>query len=269
MTTLGDFLRARRGDVSPATAGLPTSGVRRVPGLRREEVALLAGVSADYYVRLEQGRERHPSAQVVDALARALRLAPDAREHLHRLAGLTPRTVPTYAPEQVDPQLRHLLDMWPANPALVLGRAYDVLAENALGAALFGPTANLAFKVFLDPSARSFYPDWPTAAASTAAGLRLASGAAPHDPVLSRVVTTLLRESPDFRALWSRHDARAKAAGTKSLLHPEVGPLTLTMQTFDVRAAPGQELVVYHAAPGSRSAEALTLLGTLTATRAG
>jgi transcriptional regulator with XRE-family HTH domain len=267
-TALGDFLRLHRAKVTPAEANLVTSGVRRVPGLRREEVALLAGMSADYYVRLEQGRERHPSAQVLDALARTLRLDPDAREHLHRLAGLSPRAHLSAGAERVDPQLRRLLDMWPDNPALVLGRAYDVLATNQLGTALFGAAGNLAFKVFLDPAAHTFYPDWPEVAAHTAAGLRLAWGGAPDDPVLSRVIRTLRSRSADFGALWARQDARGKTALTKNLRHPDVGPLTLAMQTFDVRAAPGQQLVVYHAEAGSSSARALTLLGTLEATRA-
>ncbi|GIE23866.1 helix-turn-helix domain-containing protein [Winogradskya humida] len=263
---LGEFLRGRRAEVTPGQAGVISSGVRRVPGLRREEVALLAGVSVDYYVRLEQGRERHPSVQVLDALSRALRLDEDGRTHLHRLAGLSPRADPGHAIEHIDPQLRQLLDMWPNNPALVLGRAYDVLATNRIGEALFGPAGNLAFKVFLDPAGRTFYPDWPEVARATTSGLRLASGAAPHDPVLDRVIRTLTSESDAFRELWTRNDARGKTAETKRVVHPQVGPLTLTMHAFDVRSSPGQQLVVYHAEPGSRSAQALTLLGSLAAT---
>jgi transcriptional regulator with XRE-family HTH domain len=261
-TALGDFLRRRRAELTPTQTGLLTSGVRRVPGLRREEVALLAGMSADYYVRLEQGRERHPSVQVLDALARALRLDVDARQHLHRLAGLSPLAHAPAAAERVDPELRRLMDMWPDNPALVLGRGYDVLAANPLGEALFGSCGNLAFKVFLEPSARAFYSDWHEVAAGTVAGLRLASGAAPDDPVLDRVIRALMGRSREFRSLWARHDARGKSAQSKRLVHPEVGPLTLAMQTFDVRAEPGQQLVVYHAHPGSEDAQALRLLGT-------
>ncbi len=265
---LGDYLRVRRAAVTPAESGLVTSGLRRVPGLRREEVALLAGMSADYYVRLEQGRERHPSPQVLDALARALRLDGDARQHLYRLAKVSPPDLVPAGVEHVDPHLRRLMDMWPDNPALVLGRAYDVLAANRLGEVLFGATGNLAFKVFLEPAAHAFYADWPEVARMTTAGLRLASGAAPGDPVVERVIRTLVRDSAEFRELWQRHDARGKTAETKRLVHPEVGPLTLDMQTFDVRAQPGQQLVVYHAEPGSPSAGALSLLGTLAATRA-
>ncbi|GAA3762263.1 helix-turn-helix transcriptional regulator [Salinactinospora qingdaonensis] len=267
---LGDYLRARRGRVSPESAGLPTVGTRRVPGLRREEVATMAGMSVDYYVRLEQGRERNPSAQVLDAITRVLRLDDDARLHLFRVAGLSPRPDRGAAPEHVDAQLLRLMDMWPQNPALVLGRAYDVLAGNQLAYALFngfrhGP--NLLMKVFLDSQARTFYPDWERVAANTVAGFRVLHGAAPHDPRIGEVVETLRAQSPDFATMWERHDARSKRMESKRFHHPDVGELTLRMDAFDVKAAPGQELIVYHAEPGTTSADTLRLLGTLAATR--
>jgi transcriptional regulator with XRE-family HTH domain len=269
-TPLGEHLRARRAQVSPEALRLPSTGVRRVPGLRREEVAFLAGVSVDYYVRLEQGRERHPSAQVLDAIAGVLEPGgdPDFRLHLYRLAGLTPEP-PASTPERVDPQLLELMTGWPDQPALVLGRAYDVLAANQLGRALLAVEAgdNLMEKVFLTPTARSFYRDWERVAADSVAGFRLLHGRTPDDPRTLEVLARL-QESAEFAALWERHDARGKRIETKRFSHPEVGDLTLRMQAFDVRAAPGQELVVYHAEPGSASAEGLRLLGSLAATEA-
>jgi transcriptional regulator with XRE-family HTH domain len=272
-TPLGDFLRRSRAQVQPGDVGVPSSGPRRVAGLRREEVALLAGVSVDYYARLEQGRERTPSVQMLDALSVALLLDEDARMHLFRLAGLAPRTRPSAASERVDPGLLQLMDAWPDNPALVLGRAYDVLASNTIADALFGGFAfsrNLMLLVFLDPAARSFYPDWPAVAANSVAGFRLAFGAAPHDPRIRAVLAELTEHSGEFRDLWARHEAQGKTLAVKTFRHPEVGETTLRMQAFDVRSAPGQELVVYHAEPGSRAAESLRLLGTIAATgRAG
>ncbi|OLR92833.1 helix-turn-helix domain-containing protein [Actinokineospora bangkokensis] len=266
-TPLGDYLRNLRARVSPEQVGLPTTGVRRVPGLRREEVATLAGVSADYYVRLEQGRERNPSVQVLDALAAVLELDDDARLHLMHLAGVTPRPRAASV-ERVSPELVALMDAWPNQPALVLGRAYDVLAANQLGTALFGPAGetNLVHKVFLDPAGRSFYADWDTIAANSVAGLRMAHGEAPDHPRLRALLTGMLDRSPEFARLWSRHTARGKTVERKHLVHPEVGDLHLHMQTFDVRAAPGQQLIVYHAEPGSPSAHNLALLGALAAT---
>ncbi|WP_305787140.1 helix-turn-helix domain-containing protein [Symbioplanes lichenis] len=265
-TPLGEFLRHRRDAVKPADAGLPDRGDRRVAGLRREEVAQLAGVSVDYYVRLEQGRERNPSAQVLETLAAALRLDDDARLHLFRLAGLAPRARAAAAAEHVDPALEELLRQWPANPAVIYGRAYDVLAANPLGEALFGgfaATRNLVRLVFTEPGAREFYADWPAVAAGTVAGLRMHLSEAPDDPRIGEVLRELLTTSAEFARLWSRHDVRGKSADRKTFRHPAVGELTLRVQTFDVRGSHGQELAVYHAAPGSPSADALTLLGML------
>ncbi|NVI92296.1 helix-turn-helix transcriptional regulator [Actinomadura sp. BRA 177] len=265
---LGAYLSARRAEVTPDEVGLPNVGFRRVPGLRREEVAMLAGVSVDYYVRLEQGRERTPSAQVIDALAVALRLAEDGRRHLFRLAGLSPRAQVAVT-GRVDPSLLQLMDAWPGNPAIVYNRAYDVLASNAIADALFHDWAhsrNLMHVVFTDPVARTFCRDWHEVARNSVAGFRLGHGEAPDDPRIRRVLTELLEGSPEFVELWARHDARGKALESKRFRHHEVGALTLTMQTFDVRSSPGQELVVYHAEPGSSSSEALALLGSLVAT---
>nr|WP_084515378.1 helix-turn-helix transcriptional regulator [Nocardia acidivorans] len=248
---------------------LPSSGPRRVPGLRREEVALLVGVSVDYYIRLEQGRERGPSVQVVDALSIALRLTEDDRQHLLRLAGLTPRARSTAVRDRVDPSLLQLMDLWPGNPAIVYNRAYDVLASNALADALFHDWAhsrNLMHVVFADPTARTFYRDWHEVARNSVAGFRLGYGHAPDDPRIQQVLTELLDRSPEFAHLWTRHDVRGKALERKRFDHHAVGALTLTMQTFDVRSSPGQELVVYHAESASPSHEALALLGSLAAT---
>jgi transcriptional regulator with XRE-family HTH domain len=271
---LGTFLRARRARRSPQDSGLPASGPRRVPGLRREEVAILAGVSTDYYVRLEQGRERHPSAQVVDALARALDLDAEAAAHLHRLAHPAPghrRPARGDRGDRVSPTLLGMMEGWHRTPALVVDRCLTVLAHNALGRALFdGHThsTDLLRLVFLDPHARDFYPDWDRVAAGTVAALRAGAGTDPDDPRLIAAVGELTLKSPEFGRLWARHDVRAKSHESKRLRHPLVGELTLDYETLTVHSAPGQQLVVYHAAPGSASEQALGLLGSLTASGA-
>ncbi|MFD5622158.1 helix-turn-helix transcriptional regulator [Streptomyces yangpuensis] len=259
---LGAFLRARRAALRPQDVGLASHGVRRVAGLRREEVAVLADMNVDYYARLEQGRERHPSAQVLDALAHALRLRPDAHAHLHRLAGSPPVGRP--ATDLVGPALRSLLDGFPDRPAFVVNTALDILAANACARALhapFSPADNLARMVFLDPAGRRFYSDWAATSRATAGHLREACGIAPDDPRLHGLVRTLTTRSPDFARLWTTHDVLAKTQDAKHLQHPVAGRLTLTYQSFDVRAAPGQQLIVYQAAPGGPGARALSLLG--------
>ncbi|MEU8475461.1 helix-turn-helix domain-containing protein [Streptomyces hygroscopicus] len=266
---LGRFLRARRELVRPEDVGILPGARRRVAGLRREEVALLAGVSTDYYVRLEQGRERHPSSQVVDALARALVLEEDAVAHLHRLARPAPgRRRPGARRERVSPTLLRMMEGWPRTPAVVLGRCLTVLAHNTLGGALFdGHThsRDLVRLVFLDPDAREFYPDWERVAANTVAGLRAAVGLDEEDPELIAVVGELSLKSETFRRLWARHDIRQKTHETKRFRHRLVGELTLDYEALTVNSAPGQQLVVYQAEPGSPSEQALSLLGSLAA----
>ncbi|MEV6642640.1 helix-turn-helix transcriptional regulator [Amycolatopsis sp. NPDC051371] len=265
---LGEFLRARREQVGSAERGLPAGGSRRVAGLRREEVAVLAGVSTDYYVRLEQGRERHPSAQVLDALAHGLALDEDATAHLHRLAQPAPRRRRARRREQVSPNLSRLMDGWPDTPALVLGRCLEVLAHNTLGEALFGGhthSDDLVRLVFLDPDASEFYPDWERVAVNTVGGLRAAAGIDPDDPRLIETVGELSAKSADFRRLWARHDIRQKTHEIKRFHHRLVGELVLSYEALTVNSAPGQQLVVYQAEPGSPSEAGLALLGSLAA----
>lgn len=268
---LGQFVRAQRDRLTPADVGLIDAGRRRVPGLRREEVALLAGISVDYYVRLEQGREPRPSVQVLEGLASALRLSDDAREHLMRLAGAAPRARRAPVREVADPALCHMLEQWSSQPALVLGRAYDVLATNDLAEGLFSGfpvSRNLLIELFLDDDTIAFYADWEDAARSAVAGWRHQMGIWSTDPRFAQIRDMLLADSPDFARLWGENRVQGKDLTAKRLRHPEVGDLALTMLTFDVRNGSGQQLIVYQAVPGSASDERLKLLGSLAATRA-
>ncbi|QFU86316.1 helix-turn-helix transcriptional regulator [Amycolatopsis sp. YIM 10] len=262
---LGQFLRARRAQARPEDSGLAPGPRRRVSGLRREEVALLAGVSTDYYIRLEQGRERNPSPQVLDALAQALDLDEELAEHLHRVA--RPLPARRAAGDRVSENLLRSMAAWPDTPAVVLGPYLNVLAHNALGGALFAGhrySDDLVRLVFLDPDGRTFYPDWDRVAVNTVAGLRAA--AIDHDdPRLIEVVGELSVKSAEFRKLWARHDIRQKTRETKRFQHPLVGPLTLHYESLTVNSAPGQQLVIYQADADSPTAEALQLLGSLVA----
>jgi transcriptional regulator with XRE-family HTH domain len=266
---LGEFLRARRARVQPGDHGMPTPANRRTPGLRREDVAVLAGVSTDYYVRLEQGRERHPSPQVIDALAGALCLDTDARSYLHDLARPTPPSRRRRAVDRVEPSLITLINSWRDTPAQILNRSSDLLTANPLARALYSwmydaGEQNLVRAVFLIEAARDFYPDWKQAAASVVAGLRMRADRDLENPRLIELVGELSLKSPEFVRLWSRHDVRPKRAQTKIVYHPQVGELTLAVEPLTIDSSPGQQLMIYHADPGSRSAQSLALLGSLT-----
>ncbi|MFK0110134.1 helix-turn-helix transcriptional regulator [Streptomyces sp. NPDC091217] len=266
---LGGFLRARRARLRPEDVGIPPSGRRRVPGLRREEVATLAGLSTDYYTRLEQGRERHPSLQILEAVARTLQLDDEAVAHLYRTAGpTTRRTRRASNAERVAPHLRRLLDTWSDTPAFVLDPALDILARNQLAAALyagFAHSGNLLRMTFLDPAAPHFYRDWDRAAESAVATLRRAAGIDSEDPRLSQLVGELSMKSAAFRVLWARHDVHGKTREAKRFHHAQVGDLELHYESFTVNSAPTQQLVVYQAEVGTSSADALALLGSLSA----
>ncbi|MFJ9080393.1 helix-turn-helix transcriptional regulator [Streptomyces sp. NPDC102278] len=267
---LGDFLRAHRARLRPGDVGLASHGRRRVAGLRREEVAVLAGMNTDYYARLEQGRERSPSAQILEVIGDALCMDVEAREHLYRLAGAVPDGHRAPPRETAAVMLRQLLDGFTGTPAFVLNPATDFLAANALADALFSPfreVDNLARMIFLDPAARAFFTHWDRAAEAVVAGLRQATGVDPRYPRLPELVGFLGEASEEFAALWSSHTVYGKSRDAKDLVHPEVGPLSLTYHAFDVRGAVGQQVVIYHAEPESPSAQALSLLGSLGATR--
>ncbi|MER8161395.1 helix-turn-helix transcriptional regulator [Streptomyces sp. NPDC094472] len=264
---LGEYLRARRELVGPEDVGLPAVGRRRVPGLRREELALLAGISSDYYLRLEQGRDRHPSEQVLDALARVLRLDDDATAHLHRLARPAPRHRPR-RPERVPAGIQQLVLSWTRNPAFVQGRYMDILFANPLAIALSPlcrPGVNVVRALFLDPEIREAHGS-ETATAGVVAGLRALVGPDVDDPPLAELVGELSVRSERFRRLWARHDVKPKAgAGTSTFQHPQIGPIELSYEKLAVTGTEGQLLVVYHAAPGSPAEQALALLSGLAA----
>ncbi|WP_051783062.1 helix-turn-helix domain-containing protein [Lentzea aerocolonigenes] len=261
---LGDFLKTRRSQLRPDDVGVPTYGERRrVPGLRREELARLAGVSSSYYTRLEQGHSSGASAEVVDALATALRLDDAERQHLHALAKPA-RRARRSPPEHVSDATSQLLAALVDVPAIVLGRRSDVLAWNRPGHALFAGhldvarRPNMAELVFLDPHVRELYADWPGKAEAVVGNLRLVAGRHPDDAALHELVGRLSAKSSEFASLWAGHRVKACATAEYEMRHPLVGPLTVTQQTLGNGTGP--DVVVATAAPGSASQAALALL---------
>ncbi|MFG2825077.1 helix-turn-helix transcriptional regulator [Kitasatospora sp. NPDC048365] len=270
---LGAFLRSRRSRLQPADVALPDfGGHRRVAGLRREEIAQLAGVSVDYYTRMEQGRVANPSELVLDSLARALRLSEDETRHLRRLAQPRPatrRTSRTARTEQqhVRPMLRRLLDELRDVPAMVMGRRMDVLAWNAAASALLGDFAtrraaerNIPRITFLDPAARELYADWTACARENVAYLQLEAGRHPDDPQLAGLIGELSMKSQDFRRWWAEQPVQDKTSGVKRFHHPVVGDLDLTYETLRSTEDPEQALITYTAEPRTPSHDALHML---------
>jgi transcriptional regulator with XRE-family HTH domain len=272
-----EFLTSRRARITPEQAGLPVfGGTRRVPGLRREEAAMLAGVSVDYYTRLERGNLSGASESVLDALARALQLDEAERAHLFdlaRAAGPMARTRRRPTPKRVRPSVQRILDAMTGAPALVQNGRLDILGANRLGQALYSEMylhpahpLNHARFTFLDPRARDFYPDWDRAANDGVALLRAEAGRNPHDRGLTDLVGELSTQSEEFRIRWAAHNVRSHQTGAKHFHHPVVGDLTLTFEMMQLSADPGLSLLAYSAEPGSRSQDALNLLASWTAT---
>ncbi|MGI5429642.1 helix-turn-helix transcriptional regulator [Streptomyces sp. CA-179760] len=273
--TVGDelarFLRARRTQTSPESAGLTAGpGVRRTPGLRREELATLAGVSIDYYTRLERGKETRPSPGVVDALARALQLDDDEHDHLRELAARAARYAPEPPPppsRTVRPHLKLLLDTMRPSPAYILSRSMDVLAWNPGGLALYAGLSdwpvmqrNLARYLFLHPTARELFPDWANLVRSCVARLRAEAGTNPDAPDFTNLVGELLLKSPDFAKLWERYEVVGRKKVKKTFHHPTVGVLTLSGHSMHLDGTPGQRLSAYTAEPGTPDHDAMVVL---------
>ncbi|MEV4009721.1 helix-turn-helix transcriptional regulator [Nonomuraea angiospora] len=275
---LGRFLRARRTRVTPGEVGLTVGpGLRRTPGLRREELATLAGVSVDYYIRLERGKETRPSPSVVDALARALLLGEIEHEHLRSLAARAARTAPEppAAPGRtVRPGVKLLLESLRPYPAYVGSRTGDLLAHTPAGLRLFAGMdgwpprqRNIARYVFLHPSARELFDDWDNQIRGCVARLRALAGTDPDAPDLTNLAGELLLKSPEFARLWERYDVRGHVQGRKTFHHPEVGDLTLGYQSMLLEGTPGHRLMTYYAEPGTPEYDAIVLLDLLASER--
>ena len=277
---LRDFLMTRRARLTPERAGITSVGSRRVPGLRREEVAQLAGVSLDYYTRLEKGKTAHPSDSVLEAVSRVLQL--DEAEHTHlldlvragaRRPGTTTRSRPGGPAPR--PDLRWMVEAMTDAVAFVAGPTLDVVAANHLARAMYAPMfenadgrPNFARFCFLNRAARELYPDWDGAARVAVAQLRLALGRDPRSRAMATLVGELATCSEEFRTLWAVHEVRLHFAGTKRFHHPAVGPVEISYHSMDLPSDPGHRLTVYNAVPGTSSADALRLLSSWAATRA-
>lgn len=274
---ISEFLRTRRDRVTPEQAGIIGGGRRRVSGLRREEVAMLAGMSSDYYSKMERGHLAGVSAEVLDALARALQLDDAETEHLHdlaRAANPSPvRRKPKVADPSVRPSLQRFLDTITGTPTWVRNRQMDIVATNALGRALLAPVlddrasrGNNALYTFFNPGARIYYPEWDQGASSIVATLRSEAGRHPHDKALTGLIGELVTRSDDFRLRWASHDVRYHRTGVKRIHHPEVGDLEFTYEAFDLPDSPGWTMYACTAAAGSPTEERVALLGSLAAT---
>ncbi|WP_433438414.1 helix-turn-helix domain-containing protein [Nonomuraea sp. CA-141351] len=270
---LSEFLKTRRARLSPDETGVGHfGGQRRVPGLRREELALLAGVSVDYYTRLEQGRARNVSADVLDAVASALRLDVDERAYLHNLAKPSTTRKRPSRPQQVRPEMCQALEALSTVPAYIIGRRLDVLAWNELARLLIAdfpalPAAerNMARLVFLDEAAHDLYPDWEAKARDTVANLRFDAGRHPDDPQLATLVGELSLHSADFRRLWADHGVRGKTHGRKRFAHPQLGELALDYVAMRAPDDPDLTMMIYSAPNGSDATASLHLLASFTA----
>ena len=269
---LGRFLRARRDGVSPTDLGLPVAaGPRRTPGLRREELAALAGVSIDYYIRLERGKEKRPSPAVVEALGRALRLDTEELHFLRELAAQAARGAsrePRPQPSRtVRPTLQRMLEAVRPSPAYVIGRTNDVLATNPGGLLLLPGMADWPVRqrntiryTFLHPDARDLWPDWEVKAQACVGHLRAVAGADPDAPDLAAIVGELAVKSPDFSRMWERYNVRRVGYGQKTFRHPEVGEMTLSHEVMEVLRTDSQRVVIYSAEHGTPDHDAMTLL---------
>lgn len=275
-----EFLRTRRARISPQQAGLPAyGGNRKVAGLRREEVALLAGVSVDYYVRLERGNLAGASESVLEGLTRALQLDDAERDHLYDLAR-SDRPVPARrqrrpSPATVPASVQLVLDAVTEAPAWVRNARHDLLAANPLALALYAPMladprrpANTARFVYLDPASQTFFTDWGKAADDIAAMLRSEAGRNPHDKQLIELVGELCTRSSEFTRRWAAHDVRFHRSGVKRLHHPAVGDLELVFEAMELPAHPGLTMLVYTAPTGTATADKLRLLASWAATNA-
>ncbi|WP_235928738.1 helix-turn-helix domain-containing protein [Nesterenkonia haasae] len=260
---LGTYLQARRARVSPQQAGLPARGRRRVPGLRREEVAMLANISLDYYLRLERGRDRNPSQEVLESIARVLLLDEEHLAHLRSLTGQEPRSRPRPPRNEAPPAgTLSLLEALP-QPAFIEDRSFDIVASNAKARALSPRLAegrNQLEDIFLDPHEVPLYPDWDVVTGCLVAGVRQAAAHALDEPRLGELIAELIRKSPRFRELWGQHDVRSQRGAALRIDHPQVGEMTLHRERLAVTGTEGLTLVVLHADPSSDDADKLARL---------